>query len=276
MIDTILRPLSKSVLLAAITFTVSSCAWKGSKAESAAAPDPAIGRNTGYSGASVQRPVPRNPNLSFSSDISGSSASRISHGDRTKKYIALTFDDGPVSANTPRLLDMLSRRNVKATFYVIGERAQSHPNIIRRIVNEGHEVGNHTWGHPNLQNLSDAQVRSELNRTRDAIVSASGVQPRTMRPPYGSLSARQREWIFREYGYPTVMWDVDPLDWKKPGSSVVANRLIKGTRNGSILLVHDLHGSSVDAMPQTIDTLLRQGYQFVTVSQMISLSSAAH
>lgn len=271
MMNTILRPLSKSLLLAATALTISSCAWKGSKAEPVAAP--VIGRNTGYTSPSVKPPVPKNPNLSFSSDISSSSANRISHGNRSQKYIALTFDDGPVSANTPRLLDMLSRRNVKATFYVIGERAQNHPDIIRRIVSEGHEVGNHTWNHPNLQNLSDAQVRVELNKTRDAIVSASGVQPRTMRPPYGSISARQREWIYREYGYPTVMWDVDPLDWKKPGSGVVANRLIQGTTNGSILLVHDLHGASVDAMPQTVDSLLRKGYQFVTVSQLIALST---
>lgn len=267
-----LRPLCQALALVVATFTLSCCA--GKKVEKTTAVNPALLKNSAYGNASAQRPVPRNPHLSFSSDISASSASRISHGDRTQRYIALTFDDGPVPANTSRLLDILRRRNVKATFYVIGERAKNHPNIIRRIVNEGHEVGNHTWNHPNLTKLSDSQVRSELNRTRDAIVSASGVQPRTMRPPYGALSQRQREWIYREYGYPTVMWDVDPLDWKKPGPSVVANRLIQGTRNGSILLVHDLHSSSVDAMPQTVDRLLRKGYQFVTVSQLIALSAA--
>ena len=268
----LLRPLCQSLALVAAIFTLSCCA--GKKVEKTTAVGPALLKNDAYGNASVKRPVPRNPHLAFSSDISTSSASRISHGDRTKKYIALTFDDGPVPANTSRLLDILSRRNVKATFYVIGERAKNHPGVIRRIVNEGHEVGNHTWNHPNMTKLSDSQVRSELNRTRDAIVAASGVQPRTMRPPYGALTQRQREWIYNEYGYPAVMWDVDPLDWKKPGASVVANRLIQGTRNGSILLVHDLHGASVDAIPHTIDTLLRKGYQFVTISQLIALSAA--
>lgn len=267
-----LRPLYKALSLTLAAVTLSSCADK--KVDTTAPAKPALARNTGYSSTSVKRAVPRNPNLAFSSDFSVSSASRISHGNRSQKYIALTFDDGPVPANTNRLLDILRRRNVKATFYVVGNRVKNHPSIIRRMVAEGHEVGNHTWGHPNLTKLSDAAVRSELNRTRDAIVSACGVQPRTMRPPYGALSVRQRQWIYGEYGYPSVMWDVDPEDWKKPGAGVVANRLISRTRNGSILLVHDLHSSSVDAMPRTVDALLRKGYQFVTVSQLIALNAA--
>ncbi|MEO1856675.1 MAG: polysaccharide deacetylase family protein [Rubritalea sp.] len=268
-----LRPVSKSLSIVALIVGLSSCASKD-VSEEPSVPS-LVGKNTGYGETSINGPVPQNPEMRLSSDFSRMSATSISSGSRSRKLIALTFDDGPNPSHTPRLLDMLRRRNVKATFYVTGERAANHPDIIRRIVSEGHEIGNHTWTHPNLKKLSDDRVRRELNKTRDAIVNACGVQPRTMRPPYGSMYQKQREWVYREYGYPIVLWDVDPLDWKKPGPSVVAQRLISGTRNGSILLVHDLHGSSVDAMPQTIDTLLRKGYQFVTVSQLIAQKSVA-
>ena len=267
----LLRPIGKSLSIIALAVGFSSCASKDSRADSAISSP--VGKNAGYRSTSVKGPVPRNPDMKLSSNFAAVSSVTVSNGSRSQKLLALTFDDGPNPAHTPRLLDMLRRRNVKATFYVIGERAANHPDIIRRIVTEGHEVGNHTWTHPNLKKLSDEAVRRELNKTRDAIVGACGVQPRTMRPPYGAMYQKQREWVYREYGYPTVMWDVDPLDWKKPGSNVVAQRLISGARNGSILLVHDLHGSSVDAIPQTIDTLLRQGYQFVTVSQLIAQKS---
>lgn len=264
-------PLIFPIVLTAIGLV--SCASKDDASEDAAVS--AIGMNGGYGSASTVAPVPQNPHQRLSSDISSSQSVTITNGSRSQKFIALTFDDGPHPSHTPRLLDMLRRRNVKATFYVIGELVERYPQIVKRMVLEGHEIGNHTWTHSNLKKLSDNKVRWEFNITRDAIVAATGVQPRTMRPPYGSLSTRQREWIFKEYGYPTVMWDVDPLDWKRPGSSVVASRLINGARNGSILLVHDLHGGSVDAMPHTIDTLLKQGYQFVTVSQMIAQGTVA-
>lgn len=269
----VLRPIGKSLSLMALAIGLSSCATKDASSDGSTTP--AVGQTPGYSNSSVRGPVPQNPDMRLSSNFSSMASPSISSGSRSQKLIALTFDDGPNPAHTPRLLDMLRRRNVKATFYVVGRSAASHPEIIRRIVSEGHEIGNHTWTHPNLKKLSDDGVRRELDKTRDAIVSACGVQPRTMRPPYGAMYQTQREWVYREYGYPTVLWDVDPLDWKKPGSSVVAQRLIRGTRNGSILLVHDLHGSSVDAMPQTIDALLRKGYQFVTVSQLIAQKSVA-
>ncbi len=267
-----IRPVGKSLSLFALIAGLSSCVSNqdGDEATTTATLPPPH-----YGNTSVHGPALRNPDMYLSSDISGSSSVTVTHGPRTHKHIALTFDDGPTRAHTPRLLDMLRRRNVKATFYVLGERAANNPDIIRRMVNEGHEIGNHTWTHRNLKTLSDEQVRWEFDKTREAIVRASGVQPRTMRPPYGSMYPKQREWVFHEYGYPTVMWDVDPLDWKKPGSGVVAQRLISGARNGSILLVHDLYGSSVDAIPQTIDTLLRQGYHFVTVSQLIAQKSVA-
>jgi len=122
-----------------------------------------------------------------------------------------------------------------------------------------------------LKSLNAAQVREEMQKTQDAIVRAAGVKPRTMRPPYGSLYTKQRATIFNEFGYPTIMWSVDPNDWKRPGASVVTSRILNGADNGAIILAHDLHAPTVDAMPATFDGLLKRGFQFITVSQMLTL-----
>jgi len=231
--------------------------------------------NKTYRTPAVSAPAMRNPNMSLSSDISGAKGVSFSQVRTSMPYIAMTYDDGPHPSNTPRLLDMLRKRNIKATFYVVGKNVNQYPHIVRRIVSEGHEIGSHSWSHPNFAKMSDSAVRQELNKTRDAIIAASGVQPRTLRPPYGSLRSSQRLWIHKEYGYPTILWDVDPMDWKRPGPSVVTSRILSKTHNGSIVLAHDLHKSTVDAMPATLDGLLRRGFKFVTVSQLIALGQPA-
>ena len=189
----------------------------------------------------------------------------------TEPYVAMTFDDGPHPSNTPRLLDILKKRNVKATFYVVGSNARRYPHILRRMVAEGHEIGNHTDSHAYLTKLSRDGVRRELAVTHQAIVSATGIAPRTMRPPYGAISSELKAGIKREFGYPSILWSVDPNDWKRPGSSVVANRLVSGARPGGILLAHDIHSPTIDAMPSTLDRLLAKGFRFVTVTQLISM-----
>lgn len=231
--------------------------------------------NAGYRSPSLHGPALRNPNIFLPGNLAGVSGVSHSRGRTTMPYIAMTYDDGPHPQNTPRLLDMLRERNIKATFYVIGRSVNMYPHIVRRIVAEGHEIGNHTWTHRKLTALSNSQVRWEMNKTRDAIVAACGVQPRTMRPPYGALRQNQRAWIYKEYGYPTVLWNVDPEDWRRPGVSVVTSRIVSRTRNGSIVLAHDLHKPTVDAMPGTLDGLLRRGFKFVTVSQLLSLNPPA-
>lgn len=188
-------------------------------------------------------------------------------------FIALTFDDGPHPVNTPRLLDILKERNVKATFYVVATNAKAHPEIMRRIIAEGHEIGNHTVTHGDLTKMSNDQVRKELRDSHTAIVSTTGVAPRTMRPPYGAITSSQKSWIRNEFGYPAILWSVDPEDWKRPGSSVVASRLVSGAKPGGILLVHDIHAPTIDAMPSAIDQLLAKGLQFVTVTQLIAMEN---
>ncbi len=186
-------------------------------------------------------------------------------------FIALTFDDGPHPSNTPRLLDLLKSRNVKATFYVVATNARRYPEIMRRIIAEGHEIGNHTVTHGNLTKMSESAVRKELSVSHEAIVAATGVAPRTMRPPYGAITSSQKSWIRKEFGYPSILWSVDPEDWKKPGPSAVASRLVSGARPGGILLVHDIHAPTIDAMPSAVDQLLSRGFQFVTVTQLIAM-----
>jgi peptidoglycan/xylan/chitin deacetylase (PgdA/CDA1 family) len=241
------------------------------KVDPASAPARTTANNT-YRTPRVQGPVPRNPdiNLPASGATSGITFSRVAV---TQPYVAITFDDGPHPKNTPRLLDMLRERNIKATFYVIGRNVDLYPNVLRRTVSEGHEVGNHTDNHPILSKLGDSTVRDELIKCRDAVARAAGVQPRTLRPPYGALLQRQRECIHRELKYPTIMWSVDPLDWKRPGPSVVTSRILSNTTPGAIVLAHDLHASTVDAMPGTLDGLLRKGYKFVTVSQLLAMGN---
>lgn len=227
--------------------------------------------NTAYRTPPVQGPVPRNPDMALRSDFNRGAGITFTRVQVSGKYIAMTFDDGPHPQNTPRLLDMLRARNIKATFYVIGRNVDLYPAVVRRTVAEGHEIGNHTYTHRLLSKLGDADVRQEMARTRDAIARAAGVQPRTMRPPYGGLLQRQRELVHAEFSYPTILWSVDPLDWKRPGPSVVASRIVSGTTPGGIVLAHDLHSQTVDAMPAALDGLLRQGYRFVTVSQLLAM-----
>ncbi len=186
-------------------------------------------------------------------------------------YIAMTFDDGPHATNTPKLLEIAAKRHIKLTFFVLGECVEQNPDVLRREVAEGHEIGNHSWSHPNLAKLSDADVRSQLQRTEDIIVKTAGIKPKLMRPPYGELTKRQRMLVNHELGYKVILWDVDPLDWKRPGPNVVAQRIIAGARPGSIILSHDIHPPTIAAMPQVFDALLAKGFKFVTVSELLAM-----
>jgi peptidoglycan/xylan/chitin deacetylase (PgdA/CDA1 family) len=214
--------------------------------------------------------------------VSGANGATLTTGPVTPKvtfsrvnvdgpYIAMTFDDGPSGPNTPRLLDLAAKKHIKLTFFLIGENAAHYPQLVQRELAEGHEVGNHSYTHPDLAKMSDDAVRSQIQKTQDAIINASGYRPILMRPPYGAMTPRQRLWVARDFGVKIILWDVDPLDWKRPGPDVVASRIIAGTRPGSIILSHDIHSQTVDAMPRVFDTLLAKGYKFVTVSELLAM-----
>jgi len=188
-------------------------------------------------------------------------------------FIAVTFDDGPSAKLTPKLLDLLAAHHIKATFFVIGENVAENSEIVAREAREGHEVANHTWSHANLTKISDEGIRGQVRRTDDAIRNATGNRPTLMRPPYGSISARQKKWINQEFGYKIVLWDVDPLDWRRPGPSVVCNRIVRNTRPGSIVLAHDIHPGTIEAMPCVLNQLQAKGFKFVTVSELIAMQT---
>jgi peptidoglycan/xylan/chitin deacetylase (PgdA/CDA1 family) len=188
-------------------------------------------------------------------------------------YIAMTFDDGPSATLTPKLLDLLATHHIKATFFVIGENVAEHPEIVARAAREGHEIANHSWSHPNLGKMADDSVRRQLRQTDDAIKNATGKRPTLMRPPYGSITAREKRWIHDEFAYDIILWDVDPYDWKRPGPAVVRARILKETRPGSIVLSHDIHPGTIEAMPSTFDELEAKGFKFVTVSELIKMEA---
>ena len=186
-------------------------------------------------------------------------------------YIAMTFDDGPHAANTPRLLDMLKQRNIKATFFVVGQCVVEYPAIMKRIVAEGHEVASHSWSHPNLMKMGEGSVTDQLQKTHEAIEKTTGVAPTVMRPPYGAFTANQRGWANAKWGYKIILWDVDPLDWKVRNAERVKSEILRHTVAGSIILSHDIHKSTVDAMPDTLDGLTGRGFKFVTVSELLAM-----
>ena len=188
--------------------------------------------------------------------------------------IAITFDDGPDPVHTPRLLDALKARGMKATFFLVGKCAAAWPDIVKRMADEGHEIGNHMWNHHQFTRLGESKVIHELQMTHDAIVKACGVTPILYRPPYGATRLSQQKLIHDHFDYTAVLWDVDPLDWKTPRSAAkVRDRVVSHTKAGSIILCHDIHRETVDAMPATLDDLKARGFQFVTVTQLLNLES---
>jgi peptidoglycan/xylan/chitin deacetylase (PgdA/CDA1 family) len=186
------------------------------------------------------------------------------------RVLALTFDDGPHPENTPRLLEVLRERGVRATFYLIGELAERHPDVARMTSEAGHEIGNHTWSHRFLTRQSTREVEMELQRAHDSIERATGAPPTGLRPPYGAVTRSLARWVDHRFGYRTVNWSVDAADWEQPDAGTIRDRLVAGAAPGAIVLVHDPLTATVDAIPETIDRLLERDYRFVTVSDLIA------
>lgn len=180
------------------------------------------------------------------------------------KCVALTFDDGPHPTLTPKLLSILAQEHVHATFYVVGQRVAQWPGIVRRVYQQGNEIGNHSWSHPVLPKLSTARIKAEIAKTDEAVRRATGVIPATVRPPYGSISPRVRAAIGRRQ---IVMWDTDTLDWRYHDSKRIA-RVADRTRSGGMVLMHDIHPRTVAAVGGIIEYLKSRGFSFVTVSQL--------
>ena len=187
----------------------------------------------------------------------------VSSGQKGK--IALTFDDGPSPRYTPILLDGLAERNVKATFFVTGENAEKYPDIVRRESEEGHLVGNHTYHHVQLTDANQEQFREEITMTNEKIREITGKEVNFIRPPYGSWDKRYET----ELNMFPVLWDVDPLDWCTENVDAVVKNIVTKTKENDIILLHDMYPSSVTAALQAVDILKEQGYEFVTVEEIL-------
>ena len=185
--------------------------------------------------------------------------------DAGNQYVALTFDDGPNPEYTPVLLDGLKERGVKASFFLLGKYVEENQELVRRMVEEGHLVGNHSFNHVILSKVPVEEAVAEIEKTNDAIKEVTGESPRYIRPPYGEWNDQLDERIDME----KVLWNVDPLDWKVLDREKVAGHIMTYVRNGSIILLHDSYPSTVEAAFEVIDTLKDQGYTFVTVDELL-------
>lgn len=192
------------------------------------------------------------------------------YGDYTgKKIVALTFDDGP-GPHTERLLNELKKRGVRATFFVLGIQVDKYPQLIKRMEAEGHVVGNHSNGHKNLSKLSDAAIKAEMDASAAKIEKLIGHKPEVMRCPGGNYNSKVLSYA-KNAGIPVTHWNVDTRDWDTRNvNAIMAAAFGKsGIRNGSIVLMHDIYSTSVDATIQMVERLQKEGYTFVTVPELI-------
>ncbi|SDC11755.1 Peptidoglycan/xylan/chitin deacetylase, PgdA/CDA1 family, partial [Raineyella antarctica] len=183
------------------------------------------------------------------------------------KCVALTFDDGP-GPYTSRLLDTLDAQNVQSTFFVVGQNVGNYPSTEQRAFRNGNEVMNHSWSHPDLTTLSYSSIVSQLSSTSNVIQSTVGKRPSLMRPPYGAYNSTVTS-ISRDQGMAVITWSVDTLDWKYRDSAYVRNAAVANTTSGSIVLMHDIHPTTVDAVPGIISDLKARGYVLVTVTDLL-------
>ena len=183
------------------------------------------------------------------------------------KYLALTFDDGPSGQFTERLLEGLSRRGAKATFFLCGYRVEIFPELPEKILAGGHEIGLHGYSHDPMDQMSEAVLERELDRTAEILYEATGRRFSLLRPPGGCSTDRVQE-AARDRNLSLIFWSVDPRDWATEDRAAIASRVEEKARDGDVILLHDMSDSSVDAALSLVDELMGRGFQFVTVSEL--------
>ena len=191
---------------------------------------------------------------------------------KNRKVVALTFDDGPNSTTTNQALDTLSKYGIKATFFVLGKNVSGNEGILKRMKADGHVIGNHSWSHPVLSKLSLDDAKKQITDTEDALTKVLGSSSKLMRPPYGAITDDIRNSLDLSF----IMWNVDSLDWKSKNEAAILTEIQREVKNGSIILMHDIHAETVHALPKVIDYLKGQGYDFVTVPEMLNSRLKSH
>ena len=181
------------------------------------------------------------------------------------KLVALTFDDGPSSKYTAQLLDGLKERGVKVTFFMLGEMASYNPKLVKRAYEEGHEIACHSWSHPDLTTLKESEIKKELNDTFQELDKACGTgADYLLRPPYGATNSK----VLNTVNVPIVNWSMDSLDWSLRNEKKVREKIVDEVYDGCIILCHDIHKTTIPAALGAIDDLMKEGYEFVTVSEL--------
>lgn len=196
-----------------------------------------------------------------------------------ENIVAITFDDGPNPIYTPQILDILKEKQVKATFFVVGLHVKKYPEIAKRIVNEGHDIGNHTYTHKEMAATTRRMVKAQIHKTAAVIERVTGVKTKLFRPPRGIYSTASKKIIVNEEGYNLILWTVSSVDWRQIKPRAILRRISRYVRPGAILLFHDSgalvrrEGASrentVESLPMVIDYLHAKGYKMVTVSEML-------
>jgi peptidoglycan/xylan/chitin deacetylase (PgdA/CDA1 family) len=217
-------------------------------------------------GCSMETTAPGSARQDAASDAKGSFGSADC---RKAKCIALTFDAGP-GKDTPELLDILKEKKVHATFFLLGKNhVVKHPDTVRRIQDEGHEVANHTWTHEILTDREPDEIRAELEKTQVAIEKITGKKPRLMRPPQGRTDDTVSE-ISKELGLSQVLWSATAKDYSTNDSALITKRILDQAGKDGVILLHDIYKGTVPAVPGIIDALQKDGYTFVTVPELMA------
>lgn len=198
----------------------------------------------------------------------GERFAKIVHGDPTSPEIALTFDDGPHRAFTPRLLDVLRKEGVPATFFLVGFQAEAQPDLVQAIQADGNEIGNHTYHHVSLPKIDVVSSADEIKACGKVIQRITGRAPHLFRPPGGRYTPEIQQ-VAEALGYTTVLWTADPGDYASPGTQTILDRTLHETRNGGILLLHDGIEQTIDVLPTLIHQLRAKGFRFVTMDDLI-------
>lgn len=181
------------------------------------------------------------------------------------RKIAITFDDGPDPVYTPQLLDGLKERGAKASFFLMGKQAEAHPELVRRIQEEGHLIGNHTYSHIQLTKKNREAFKAELKKTNELLTGITGEEVLFVRPPYGCWDKS----LETELTMLPVLWNIDPLDWSSTNVSGIVKKVTDKAQENAVILMHDEYASSVAAALEIVDILQKEGYEFVTVEELI-------
>ncbi|UOF88625.1 polysaccharide deacetylase family protein [Fodinisporobacter ferrooxydans] len=222
-----------------------------------------------------QQPIQTSSNHTIKQQVINQSQILYYSGSRSLKEAALTFDDGPDVSFTSKILRILKQYHIHATFFIVGARAQAHPEMVQRIARDGNAIGNHTWNHPDLKRLSPIQIRNEIEKTDELLQSLVGYKPALFRPPYGSTSKA----ILQEIGgmgYKVIDWSVDTRDWAGTPVPQIMNNVRQEIYPGGIILQHCAGNTlgmehTVQTLPEIITTLQKQGYTFVTVPELLHI-----